>query len=54
MLCNMREKLNYKVASVTRLGFPFYVQSHIDRKFNIEYKDNLSRLVYVDLKAADE
>lgn len=53
-LRGLRENINDKVTSTARIGLPFSVQSHIDSKHNLAYKDNNSRLVYVDLKAADE
>lgn len=53
-LRTLHENLNDKVTSVSRIGLPFSVEAHIERKHNLAYKDNTSCLLYVDLKAADE
>lgn len=53
-LRKLRENLSDKVVSVARIGLPFSVQSHIESKHNIGFRDDTSRLVYVDLKAVEE
>lgn len=54
ILPKILENLNEKVVSVSRIGPRFSVQSHNNKKFNWGCIDNMSLLVYVDVKAADE
>lgn len=53
-LRNLTKNLTYKLVSVARIGLLFSVQSHIDRKSNIGYIDDSTRLLYVDLKATED
>ncbi|MEM6687231.1 MAG: hypothetical protein AAF617_15725 [Bacteroidota bacterium] len=50
-LRQMRNNRSETVSSVARIGLPITVQSHIESKYNIAWKDDHSRMVYVDLKA---
>lgn len=50
----LRENVKDKVVSVARIGLQFSVQSHIESKHDIEFKDESSLLAYIDLKAVKE
>lgn len=53
-LRSLPENINDKVAPVARIGLQFSVQTHIESKHNVAYKENKLRLLYLYLKAADE
>lgn len=47
----MRSHSSEIIESTARIRLPFPVQTHIDGKFNLAWRDNSSKMVYVDLKA---
>ena len=50
-LKSLREKCNDNVQSVAHIGLPFTVESHIDQKHKIGWREDSTRIVYIDLKA---
>ena len=53
-LRQMCENRSDTVRSVARIGLPITVQAHITDTNNIEFHDDTSRMVYIDLKAIEE
>lgn len=49
-----RERCVDTVESTARVTLPFAVQTHIYGKSNLGWRDNMARMVYVDLKAYEE
>lgn len=52
-LKRMRKSCDDNVFSKARIGLPITVESHIE-KFNIGWRDNDTRVLYLDLKALAE
>lgn len=50
-LKNLRENCTESVHSTAQIGLPFSVESHIDGKYNIGWREDSTRMLYVDLKA---
>lgn len=50
----LRKKSSDSVQSTARIPLPFAVQTHIERKFNLGWRETNTRVVYVELKAYDE
>lgn len=42
------------IESTAQIALPFTVQTHVDARFNLGWKENTTRVVYVDLKAYEE
>lgn len=53
-LKHFREHSTDKIESFALFPLPFAVQTHIHGRYNLGWKDNAARMVYVDLKAYDE
>lgn len=53
-LKQLREKSSHSIESHARIALPIVVDTHIYGKYNLGWKDNSSRVVYVDLKAYEE
>lgn len=53
-LRKLRESVSINVSSVARIRLPITVQPTIVDSFNLGWKDDTCRMVYVDLKAIEE
>lgn len=49
-----RERASDDVVSTARILLPFQVQTHIEGKSNLFFKDSSTKVVYVELKAMAE
>lgn len=53
-LRKLRSNVLSNVSSVARIGLPITVQSTVDQSYNLAWKDDACRMVYIDLKAVEE
>ena len=49
-----RKKSSDSVESLARIALPFPVQTHIEKRYNLGWKDDCTRMLYVDLKAYEQ
>lgn len=47
----LRRKCGDDIVSTTKISLPFPVETHVHEKFNLAWRDNSTKLVYVELKA---
>lgn len=50
----LRSNVNETISSIGRIGLPFTVQPHIHAQYNIGWRDDTCRMVYVDLKSISD
>lgn len=50
-LKSLRKQASDNVESTVRIPLPFAVQTHIDAKYNLAWRDSTVRIVYLELKA---
>ena len=53
-LKNVRDRSSDTVVSVARIPLPFPVQTHIDSKFNLAWRESSTKMVYIEMKAFAE
>lgn len=53
-LKSRRERASDMVVSTARIPLPFVVQTHIEGKSNLFFKESATKIVYVELKAKTE